>query len=98
LELFNAVGLVTNVWAGRLEGTVSIPSREKGFFFSAKHPDAVWSQTTTPPPILNGHRVLCSQEKEAERETDQSPRSIDEIKNEWRSQEQMFLYVTLVTL
>lgn len=51
-----------------------------------------------PPPILNGHRVLCSQEKEAERETDQSPRSIDEIKNEWRSQEQMFLYVTLVTL
>ena len=90
MVLFNVVGLDTNVWAGRLEGTVSIPSSEKGFCCSTKHPDAVWSQTT-PTPLLNGHRAQFSQGRVEGRETDQSPRSIDEIRNDWRAQEHVFL-------
>jgi len=71
------------------------PAGKRDVFCSAKHPDAVWSQTT---PLLNGHRVLCSQGKEAGREIDPSPRPIEEIKNECRAQEQVYLYVTVVIL
>jgi len=67
----------------------------KGIFLFCKATDAVWSQNT---PLLNEHRMLFSQGEVAGRETDRSPRSIDEIKNEWRAQEHVYLYVTLVTL
>jgi len=44
-----------------------------------------------PHPLLNRHRVQFSQGRVEGRETDQSPRSIDEIRSEWRAQEHVFL-------
>jgi len=58
----------------------SIPSRNKISFSSPKHPDQLW----IPPSLLfNDYLGSFLEVKQPGHETDHSPPTIAEIKNEW---------------